>query len=143
MLLRQWKVTSINGLGGSLIAVFSLAVLYEFLSSYHRYLGLPNGRGKITQEFGSNKSILDHLLRTSSYILSAITGYLLMLVVNTFNVWLFVSVVVGLGFGFFLSNPLYMTYRNMELQRRTQYQRNNNGVQRRSKRDKQNEKSLA
>lgn len=141
VLLRQWKVTSINGLGGSLIAVFSLAVLYEFMSSYHRYLGLPNGRGNTTKEFKGNKRILDHLLRTSSYLLSAITGYLLMLVVNTFNVWLFMSVVVGLGFGFFLSNPLYITYRNLEVQRRTHDQRNNNGVIRRSRCDKQKEKS--
>ncbi|XP_058961591.2 protein SLC31A2-like isoform X1 [Pocillopora verrucosa] len=141
VLLRQWKVTSINGLGGSLIAVFSLAVLYEFMSSYHRYLGLPNGTGNTTKEFKGNKRILDHLLRTSSYLLSAVTGYLLMLVVNTFNVWLFMSVVVGLGFGFFLSNPLYITYRNLEVQRRTHDQRNNNGVIRRSRCDKQKEKS--
>ena len=64
-----------------------------------------------------------------------------MLVVNTFNFWLFMSVVVGLGFGFFLSNPLYITYRNLEVQRRTHDQRNNNGVIRRSRCDKQKEKS--
>lgn len=48
----------LTGLGGSLIAVFSLAVLYEFMSSYHRYLGLPNGRGNTTKEFKGNKRLV-------------------------------------------------------------------------------------
>ena len=69
----------------------------------------------------------EHLLRTVSYLLNAIAGYLLMLVVSTWNIWLFITIVAGLGFGYFLSNPLYTWYcskfRNIE---RVRDQRKNN-----------------
>lgn len=37
-----------------------------------------------------------------------------MMVVSTWNVWLFMSIVTGLSFGYFLSNPLYTWYRSRE-----------------------------
>jgi len=128
VLIRQWKVTSINGLSGSLIAVFSLAVLYEFMSSYHSYLDLPAAKRSVTQKSSTTKRIQDHVSRTGSYLLNAIAGYLLMLVVGTWNIWLFVSIVTGLGFGYFLSNPLYTWYRCREYQnvRREDGRRNKN-----------------
>lgn len=115
ILIRQWKVTSINGLSGSMVAVFSLAVLYEFLSSYHRYLGLPGSKRYMDQDPSNSKRVQDHISRTLSYLLSAIGGYLLMLVVGTCDLWLFVSVVSGAAFGYFLSNPLYTWYSSIEV----------------------------
>ncbi|KAJ7360293.1 hypothetical protein OS493_016923 [Desmophyllum pertusum] len=131
VLIRQWKVTSIYGLSGSLIAVFSLAVLYEFMSSYHSYLDLPAGKKYVTREPSRRKRIQDHLLRTVSYLLSTIAGYLLMLVISTWHVWLIVSIVTGSGFGYFLSNPLYTWYRSKES---GDDQRNNNDYRNRTKR---------
>ncbi|KAL9988955.1 hypothetical protein ACROYT_G003453 [Oculina patagonica] len=114
VLIRQWKVTSINGLSGSLIAVFALAVLFEFMSSYHSYLDPLSASRYATREPSRIRRIQEHLLRTGSYLLTAIAGYLLMMVVHTRNVWLFASIVAGLGFGYFLSNPLYTWYRSRE-----------------------------
>ena len=59
--------------------------------------------------------IQDHIMRTVSYVLSAIAGFLLMMVVGTGDVWLFISVVFGAAFGFFLSNPLYTWYSSIEV----------------------------
>lgn len=128
VLFRQWNVTSIKGLSGSLIAVFSLAVLFEFMSSYHSYMDLPSAKRSAIQESSTTKRIQDHVLRTGSYLLNSIAGYLLMLVVGTWNIWLFLSIVSGLGFGYFLSNPLYTWYRHREYQnvRREEGRRNNN-----------------
>ena len=58
--------------------------------------------------------IKDHILRTGSYVLSAICGYLLMLVVGTYNVWLFASIVLGAAFGYYLSDPLFTSYSSIE-----------------------------
>lgn len=128
VLIQQWKVTSIKGLSGSLIAVFSLAVLLEFMSSYHSYLDLPPAKRSVIQESSTSKRVQDHVLRTGSYLLNTIAGYLLMLVVSTWNIWLFLSIVTGLGFGYFLSNPLYSWYRCREYQnvRKEEGRRNNN-----------------
>lgn len=44
-----------TGLSGSLIAVFSLAVLFEFMNSYHSYLGLPASKRYIAQDSTKTK----------------------------------------------------------------------------------------
>lgn len=46
-----------------------------------------------------NKS---HILQTILYIIQIILSYLLMLIVMTFNYWLFVAVILGSGIGYFL-----------------------------------------
>ena len=43
------------GLSGSLIAVFSLAVLYEFMSSYQSYLDLPAAKRSVIQESSTTR----------------------------------------------------------------------------------------
>ncbi|XP_068730628.1 protein SLC31A2-like [Montipora capricornis] len=114
ILIRQWKVTSMNGLSGSVIAVLALAVLHECLNSYHRYLRVSDSKLPTFQAPSKSKRIKDHILRTGSYVLSAICGYLLMLVVGTYNVWLFASIVLGAAFGYYLSDPLFTSYSSIE-----------------------------
>lgn len=129
IVVRQWKVTSISGLSGSLIAVFSLAVLYEFLNSYHSYLDTPFSKRNIAQDPSTTKCrrMQVHVLRTVSYVLTALAGYLLMLVVGRCDVWLFTSIVSGATFGYFLSNPLYTWYNSIEFRKLGRKdQRNNN-----------------
>ena len=71
--------------------------------------------------------IRDHIFGTASYLLSALASYLLMLVVATYDVWLFASIVSGAAFGYFLSNPLYTWYSSIEFRNsETDCQKNNN-----------------
>ena len=47
---------------------------------------------------------LHHLVQTLLHLVQFTLGYMLMLIAMTFNVWLFVSVVVGASLGYFLFN---------------------------------------
>jgi len=42
-----------------------------------------------------------HILQSILHVIQIGTGYLLMLVAMTFNVWLFLSVILGFGAGYF------------------------------------------
>jgi len=47
----------------------------------------------------------DHLKKTCLFIVQFLVGYFLMLVAMTYNVWLFVAVIIGCGLGHFLAAP--------------------------------------
>lgn len=124
ILLRQWKVTSFNGLSGSMMAVLALAVLYECFNSYQRYLNLSDNLSQATSKYKRTK---DCVLRILSFALRYTLGYLLMLVAGTFDVMLFVSIVVGAGIGYFLSDPLCTWYGGIKYgASENEYQRNEN-----------------
>lgn len=54
--------------------------------------------------------ITSHLKGTLLYMFQFLVGYFLMLVAMTYNVWLFLAVVVGCGIGFFLVDPSFEYY---------------------------------
>ncbi|XP_015753247.1 PREDICTED: probable low affinity copper uptake protein 2 isoform X1 [Acropora digitifera] len=127
ILLQQWKVTSFNGLSGSMMAVLALAVLYECLSAYHRYLSLSDSKIRTPQGTSKYKRTKDCVLRTLYFALRYTLGYLLMLVAGTFDVMLFVSIIVGAGIGYFLSDPLCTWYGGIKYgASENEYQRNEN-----------------
>ena len=51
----------------------------------------------------------DHLKKTCLYLVQFLVGYFLMLVAMTYNVWLFLAVIIGCGLGHFLAAP-FMEY---------------------------------
>ena len=53
---------------------------------------------------------MDHLRRTFLYLVQFLVGYFLMLVAMTYNVWLFLAVVIGCGIGYFLATPFMECY---------------------------------
>ena len=44
------------------------------------------------------------------HILNIVGGYFLMLVVMTYNAWLFLAVVLGTGFAYYITGPLILLY---------------------------------
>ena len=54
----------------------------------------------------------DHLKKTCLYLVQFLVGYFLMLVAMTYNVWLFLAVIIGCGLGHFLTAPLIEYYLN-------------------------------
>lgn len=51
----------------------------------------------------------DHLKKTCLYLVQFLVGYFLMLVAMTYNIWLFLAVIIGCGLGHFLVAP-YIEY---------------------------------
>ena len=51
----------------------------------------------------------NHLKKTFLYMVQFLVGYFLMLVAMTYNVWLFLAVIIGCGIGYFLATP-YIEY---------------------------------
>lgn len=91
----------------SCVAIMFIAIFYE---------GLKSLQVKVERDYKTymiiNKHEMDsiarqmlsiyHLSQTLLYAIQAMVAYFLMLVVMTFNSWIFGSVIVGLALGYFL-----------------------------------------
>ena len=64
----------------------------------------------LTLSFIVRFNLMDHLRRTFLYLVQFLVGYFLMLVAMTYNVWLFLAVVIGCGIGYFLATPFMECY---------------------------------
>lgn len=104
--------------------IFFLAILYNILKSYQYYLSQKNATIETTcypvaekfSESGSSengnhhqiKSWIKCLLSAHNFLDSLIhmiqvtIGYLLMLAIMTFNIWILTSVILGEGIGYFI-----------------------------------------
>jgi copper transporter 1 len=128
VLFDCWRVSSVGGLLVSMIAIFIMALLYEFLKNYRirvswRSYSLRQCRSvamrvqKMTREQSclmehmveemrrtepQGKFSRVHCFQTFLHILQTVLGYFLMLIVMTYNVWFCVAAVVGIGLGYFL-----------------------------------------
>ncbi|CAM4666541.1 unnamed protein product [Leuciscus chuanchicus] len=59
-----------------------------------------------TADTTAKKSWLLHCLQTAIHILQVTLGYMLMLCVMSYNVWIFLGVIMGSVLGYFLAFPL-------------------------------------
>lgn len=119
ILFKTWKVSSVGGLVGSCIAVLVIAVFFESLKSYKVHGHKPCRKSsektplikqphKIQRRF----EMTDHLKKTCLFLVQFLVGYFLMLVAMTYNVWLFLAVIIGCGLGHFLVTPSIEYYFN-------------------------------
>ena len=53
--------------------------------------------------------LVKHILATSLYIVQVCFGYMLMLLVMTYNYIIFISTILGVTIGFYLSEPLIVS----------------------------------
>lgn len=51
-------------------------------------------------------SLLLHVVQTGLHVLQVALGYMLMLLVMSYNVWIFLGVILGSTLGYFISFPL-------------------------------------
>ena len=56
--------------------------------------------------------MIDHLKKTCLFFVQFLVGYFLMLVAMTYNVWLFLAVIIGCSLGHFLAAPYVEYYFN-------------------------------
>ena len=118
VLFEVWDIKTTSGIVLTSLFWFIAAVLYQGLKYLRSYInqtvksrestGLLNrvlrgGYGAIdeTDEAGSVNWKL-HSLQTFLQVVQTGFGYLLMLVVMTFNFWLFIAVLIGDGVGYLI-----------------------------------------
>ncbi|XDV38490.1 hypothetical protein PO909_007876 [Leuciscus waleckii] len=130
LLFDFWDVRGPAGMVLSVFVVLLLTVMYEFLKVWKITVGkqhspvmkcgggssaLSNSPSEIslsptetitTADTTTKKSWLLHCLQTAIHILQVTLGYMLMLCVMSYNVWIFLGVIMGSVLGYFLAFPL-------------------------------------
>ncbi|XP_071146500.1 uncharacterized protein [Mytilus edulis] len=96
VLFTGWLLNSRTGIFALCLGTLILGILYQGIKHLrvyvHRDIPLVK-HSALTRE---------HALQTLLYSIQIIVSYILMLVIMTFNVWIFLCTVLGLGVGFFL-----------------------------------------
>lgn len=110
-------VTQAGAFVGVAILIFLAAVAYEGLKylrekmyyDAHKLEQLAQDKDGSQQNLRTNQKPIrqqilnkQHILQTLLHMLQVAVSYLLMLIVMTYNVWLFVAVVLGASTGYFL-----------------------------------------
>ncbi|KAL9988250.1 hypothetical protein ACROYT_G002674 [Oculina patagonica] len=116
LLFEPWDISTTKVLVGSCIAVFFLSALYEGLKIFRaRLMNMHTRASRQTDQEkdavhiigprqGCRQNICSchHLTQTVMHVVQVVLGYLLMLVVMTFQVYLGIAVILGAGLGYFL-----------------------------------------
>lgn len=119
ILFEEWDVDSPKGMAWSCVVVFLMAVIYEGFKVFREVLREKYTKTQHVERSNghiSGKSVYDtsinqprnrlcnwhHFLQSFLHIIQVAVSYFLMLIAMTFNGWLFISVCVGAGFGYFL-----------------------------------------
>jgi len=122
ILFEQWKTESVGAMVGSCIGIFLLAILYEGLKFFREmlirknYVAIDYSKVRGSQDSNgaqvsqtrtavtckTSMTSAPHYIQTALHALQLVISYFLMLIVMTFNVWLFISVVLGCTVGYFL-----------------------------------------
>eukprot|EP00112_Aurelia_sp_Birch-Aquarium-sp1_P001813 Seg1197.7 transcript_id=Seg1197.7/GoldUCD/mRNA.D3Y31 product="Copper transporter 5" protein_id=Seg1197.7/GoldUCD/D3Y31 len=119
ILFESWHAGSTKELAFYLILVFAFALLYECLRGFQKYfifkllIGCRRPvRSQREKDVILRKRLFKHIFTTLIYMLQLTCGYLLMLVVMTYNSLIFMAILLGIVLGFYLSDPLIV--RGME-----------------------------
>lgn len=118
VLFKEWKITTVGGLLGSMLGIFLLAVIYEGLKYLREHLfkryvssiqfstvAVTGQSGRVTQVHKVERHHMfswPHAVQTLLHIVQIILSYFLMLIFMTYNVWLCLAVVLGAGVGYFV-----------------------------------------
>lgn len=119
ILFKDWAVSSVAGMVGSVVGVFFMAALYEALKYFREHLfrlhfssmsyssvAVTGRDGRTLTEVHQivrNRMVSwPHLLQTFLHMVQMVISYFLMLIFMTYNVWLCLGVILGAGFGYFI-----------------------------------------
>ncbi|GJP48931.1 hypothetical protein CLOM_g8205 [Closterium sp. NIES-68] len=114
ILFENWRTSEWAVYIFACFAVLAFCVLHEFLTSLRLKLSqAASGRCRVNDveqgaKGGASKTsrdwhpLLDRLAATGIYTLNTTFSYTIMLIIMSFNIGLFIAVVLGLSIGFFL-----------------------------------------
>lgn len=96
VLFSGWSLNSRTGIFLLCFGILFLGILYQGIKHLRVYIhrDIP-----ILNHTAFSR---EHALQTLLYGVQIVFSYILMLVIMTYNVWVFICTVVGLGIGFFL-----------------------------------------
>ncbi|XP_052775292.1 high affinity copper uptake protein 1-like [Mya arenaria] len=98
MLFEQWVLNSPGNVFLACLCTFILAIGYQGTKWFRQYLHVHwHYKGKI-----HTIQSKEHLLQTVLYVTEFLVSYLLMLIVMTYNVWVFLVTIIGITLGYFL-----------------------------------------
>ncbi|XP_017481185.1 PREDICTED: high affinity copper uptake protein 1 isoform X2 [Rhagoletis zephyria] len=129
ILWRNWVASTVVEFAFSCVAWFFIAFIYEALKCTRQQLhkrsvqkaaermaeeeakrathpaGCPHAPAPLpeirSKTYRDRLFSIDHIIQTLLNVIQVIISYLLMLVFMNFNYWLSLSVILGLGFGYF------------------------------------------
>lgn len=105
-LFKDWSTGNLTGLISALLASVVIAMFYEGVSYYGLVRQTVNKERMRSSTVKKSSKIFQHTHKTFLHMLQVTIGYVLMLCVMTYNIWMLVSVAVGAGIGHFLVRPL-------------------------------------
>ena len=85
--------------------MFIIAILYEGIKSLREYVHkveLKKQHDNYESSYFDSILCKTHILQSILHVVQVAVSYVLMLVVMTFNSWIFAVVSIGAGFGYFL-----------------------------------------
>lgn len=124
-LLKVWKVTIGKQMGSSITHSSAPVSFSPGASCFAPVMKCQDGSSSLTNSpseislaptentaitadttAAAKKSWLLHCLQTAIHLLQVTLGYMLMLCVMSYNVWIFLGVIIGSVLGYFLAFPL-------------------------------------
>lgn len=98
VLFENWVLDTTGSIFLACLCTFVLAIGYQGTKWFRQYLHVHyRYHGKIH----SIKS-KEHMIQTVLYITEFLVSYVLMLIVMTYNVWVFIVTILGIALGYFL-----------------------------------------
>lgn len=101
LLVNIWKINSTKALIFACVIVGVLALLYQGIKFLLNYMECEDICAQLSNRYRHRCCTWRHLLETLLHMVKVAGGYLLMLLVMSFNTWIFIAVISGLTLGFF------------------------------------------
>jgi len=113
-LFKGFHINSWQGMLGTCLGTASLSCLFVIISFSREMFFNSDGFKQQGRAILSNSNLIEvwtsswkmHLLQTFMFLAQTALGYLLMLIVMSYNVYLSVAVISGTLFGYFILNPV-------------------------------------
>ncbi|KAG6927302.1 solute carrier family 31 member 2, partial [Chelydra serpentina] len=128
LLFDFWNVQTPAGMVLSVLVVLLLAMLYEAIKIgkakllRQTIMAIPTTlsqeslsepeTGSVNSNLGQQNTtpkrwFLYHISQTLVHVAQVVIGYLVMLVVMSYNTWIFLGVIVGSALGYYLAYPVF------------------------------------